>query len=411
MSSLIILTSNFPVSKGEEFLSVELKYAVRFYQKIYIIPDKYHSPYYHSIQNPITVHHNFSKFNFLLTLLKLPFCIFVYREFFNKKVYSSKLRFKDFLLNIYLGSKKLSMLSSLIKKNKIDIYNAEFYAYWGNWSALTLSMLKQKYICINCFAKVHGGDVFEEQQRSNYLPFRSFIYSSLDIYSISQKGINYIQTQFPLLKKRIYLSRLGTESIINVDKQKSQSFWTILSCSTVNENKRVDKILQSIQMFAKNNKSEFFKWTHIGDGPEFDLLKSIVSENKLGNLEVSLLGHQPHNFIIDFYQKNYVDVFINLSVSEGIPVTLMEATSCYVPVIAPDVGGISEVLPFRNYLIKNDDRLQMQVTKKLEVIFKSENIREIRQAHREFWERYYSAENNYQDFYHTVNVGNNEKYS
>ena len=45
---------------------------------------------------------------------------------------------------------------------------------------------------------------------------------------------------------------------------------------------------------------------------------------------------------------NKMNLFINLSDSEGIPVTIMDAFSVGIPVIARDVGGISEIVSNQN---------------------------------------------------------------
>ena len=39
-----------------------------------------------------------------------------------------------------------------------------------------------------------------------------------------------------------------------------------------------------------------------------------------------------------------VDLFLTVSANEGIPVSIMEAQSFGIPVIATDVGGISEIV-------------------------------------------------------------------
>ncbi|NCO54621.1 MAG: glycosyltransferase, partial [Bacteroidetes bacterium] len=39
-----------------------------------------------------------------------------------------------------------------------------------------------------------------------------------------------------------------------------------------------------------------------------------------------------------------VDLFINVSESEGIPVSIMEALSAGIPVIATNVGGTNEIV-------------------------------------------------------------------
>ena len=48
--------------------------------------------------------------------------------------------------------------------------------------------------------------------------------------------------------------------------------------------------------------------------------------------------------VMEYYKNNLVDLFVNMSESEGLPVSMMEAMSFGVPVIAPDVGGIKEIV-------------------------------------------------------------------
>ena len=65
----------------------------------------------------------------------------------------------------------------------------------------------------------------------------------------------------------------------------------------------------------------------------------------------SFLGFVPEGGVIAFYQKNPVDIFINVSASEGTPVTIMEAQSCGIPVIATAVGGNPEIVTPENGLL------------------------------------------------------------
>lgn len=66
----------------------------------------------------------------------------------------------------------------------------------------------------------------------------------------------------------------------------------------------------------------------------FALSKSLCFDVEL----TVLLGNQ---LVYDFYRNNDVDVFVNLSESEGIPVSIIETISFGVPVVATDVGGNS----------------------------------------------------------------------
>ncbi len=55
--------------------------------------------------------------------------------------------------------------------------------------------------------------------------------------------------------------------------------------------------------------------------------------------------------ILDVYEQFDVDFFINLSDSEWIPVTIMEAMPMGIPVIDRNVGGISEIVNKSNGLL------------------------------------------------------------
>ena len=45
-----------------------------------------------------------------------------------------------------------------------------------------------------------------------------------------------------------------------------------------------------------------------------------------------------------FYSENYVDLFITTSSTEGLPVSVQEAISFGIPIIATNVGAMSEVV-------------------------------------------------------------------
>ncbi|MBK7238933.1 MAG: glycosyltransferase [Flavobacteriales bacterium] len=48
--------------------------------------------------------------------------------------------------------------------------------------------------------------------------------------------------------------------------------------------------------------------------------------------------------MLEWYATHPVDVFIHLSDSEGLPIALMEAASFGIPLLANDVGGVSEIV-------------------------------------------------------------------
>jgi len=72
---------------------------------------------------------------------------------------------------------------------------------------------------------------------------------------------------------------------------------------------------------------------------------------KLPTGSFEFLGYLSNEKVLDVYFQYDVDYFINLSDSEGIPVTIMEAMSIGIPVIGRDVGGTREIVNPTNGLI------------------------------------------------------------
>lgn len=76
-----------------------------------------------------------------------------------------------------------------------------------------------------------------------------------------------------------------------------------------------------------------------GDGPERDMLEEKVKRYGIED-RFRFLGHQDD--MDDFYRG--LDMYINTSVHEGIPMSVLEAMSYGLPVVVPMVGGFSEIV-------------------------------------------------------------------
>lgn len=76
-----------------------------------------------------------------------------------------------------------------------------------------------------------------------------------------------------------------------------------------------------------------------GDGPERSTLEALIQSYNL-SAGFSLKGHQED--MDSFYCG--LNVYLNTSLHEGIPMTILEAMSHGLPVIAPAVGGLVEII-------------------------------------------------------------------
>jgi glycosyltransferase involved in cell wall biosynthesis len=106
--------------------------------------------------------------------------------------------------------------------------------------------------------------------------------------------------------------------------------------------KRIDLIILALSIIESAKEIE---WIHFGDGI---LKESLVqlAENTLdpAKTRFRFMGHIPNEELLKYYSQNHIDLFINTSSTEGIPVSIMEAQAYGIPVIATDTGGLKEII-------------------------------------------------------------------
>jgi glycosyltransferase involved in cell wall biosynthesis len=135
---------------------------------------------------------------------------------------------------------------------------------------------------------------------------------------------------------------------------------------------------------------------HIGDGDEMELLKDLVLSCRLSNLLVDLPGYKLINELIDLLENNEYDAFINFSLSEGLPVTLMMAISAGIPLIATDAGGTKEIVTKETGFLLPLSFRQIEFS---EAIMKCLKNQKLRESSLSFFQNNFSASKNYRDFY------------
>ena len=117
---------------------------------------------------------------------------------------------------------------------------------------------------IKTFTRLHRWDIYFEESKYNYLPFRELICDNLDaLFSISEDGIEYVKETWKVPNlSNIRLSRLG---IVN-DKNPidpTDNHFKLVSCSNLIPVKRIDLILESLKLLKTKN----CEWIVIGDDP------------------------------------------------------------------------------------------------------------------------------------------------
>ncbi|MBR3568993.1 MAG: glycosyltransferase [Bacteroidales bacterium] len=288
-------------------------------------------------------------------------------------------------------------LVGLCKAKNLNPSDCVFYSYWHDYKALALAMLRKDDKSIKCIARAHRWDVFADKNLIPYLPFKSFIINNLSqTYSISDAGKIYFEQYLNCkLDDKVTVSRLGKFNDRQPNMDKPSDSVLICSCSNLIPVKRVDKIIEVISLLQTKN----IRWVHFGDGSLRANLEAMAT-NKLQNVEFEFRGIVANNKILDFYAENHVDLFINLSASEGIPVSIMEALSAGIPVLATSVGGTAEAVNSKNgFLIPADfdsHNVAQIIDNYLNAPIPEQNV--YRQNAYDFWQENYEAGKNYNDF-------------
>jgi colanic acid/amylovoran biosynthesis glycosyltransferase len=107
--------------------------------------------------------------------------------------------------------------------------------------------------------------------------------------------------------------------------------------------------------------------------------------------------------VFEYYKNNSFDYFITLSKSEGLPVSLMEACSVGLPIIATDVGGINEIVKdkINGFLLNaNLDYNEFKTVMKqaIEIKKNNEKYKNMKQNSRKIYLEKFRANVNYKKF-------------
>ena len=106
-----------------------------------------------------------------------------------------------------------------------------------------------------------------------------------------------------------------------------------------------------IKAISKLNKEGYNFEYHLVGGGDISYLKSVAKENNVSD-KVKFLGSIPHEKVFEYLDN--IDIYIQPSITEGLPRALVEAMSRGCPVIGSNVGGIPELVS-TEFMFKRKD--------------------------------------------------------
>lgn len=406
---LVLITNSYPYSSEESFLEPELPYLAEKFEKIIILAIGLGK----GAEQTRTITGNTDCYNVIslpkrvsraLALIKgvagslLPPDKDADAEVkgdFKKRVFYEYFRAR--------GEREYAECEKILDKYDFSQFDSvTVYSYWFFVTALVgakiQDYLKPKSKKVRLISRAHRYDIYEYANSLKYLPMRRYLLDRFDeIYPCSIDGEKHILEEYPEYKDKVKHRYLGTDDC-GVSQMNDDCFH-IVSCSRMVGIKRVERIATALSLIDKD-KMPRLKWTHIGDGETMEKVKSICEE-KLGFMDVSLVGLIPNTQVQNFYRNENIDLFINVSTTEGLPVSIMEALSYSVPVIATDVGGTGEIVKdgYNGVLIPSDfsdEELADQIQK---IVLRDRIQRQqMRNNARQFWKDNFNSEENLRKF-------------
>lgn len=394
-----MFSNMFPFGKGEPYMEVESSYYDRFDSVkicslminssaikekrsipsyIEVIPVKFTSKFVYALWGIISL----SDPNIYSEIRK----VIIDKKIQIKKLYSIFTFFSRSHFEAHILYKRLK--NNINDRTVFYVYRFEYQPY----VALLLKKRLKKNIPIVC--RAHRYDLYEEYNQRGYIPLREYILERIHtVYTCSEDGEQYLRRKYPDYSNKINTNYLGTVDYgIGPTPFDSNKSIKILSCSYAVKIKRLDRIYKVLSLV----KGVRVQWIHYGDGPILEELKKYISVSK-GGVLVEFRGSIDNRELMEVYKREAFDAFINLSDSEGLPVSIMEAMSFGVPCIATNVGGSGEIVKNGyNGLLLSPDVEEMSMAVQIENNLR--NLADFRINARKTWESKFNASTNYSNF-------------
>jgi colanic acid/amylovoran biosynthesis glycosyltransferase len=349
--NVLFITSQAPYGNGEAFVIEELVALKAKVDNIYVCPAAPSKPQvlYHAKASAIAENViSAPVVNAEIILSALKFCVsnpkiivYVIQILFDTKGFDSLAK------NAAIIPKAL-WLCNVIKDKKIN----HIHAYWGAHTA-TMAMIVAKYSNIKWSFTAYRWDISVNNLLSRKVSSATFIRSAdkqgiLELIALS-KPLEQDKAKFILIRSGVDVNhiRLSREDELIHIKNDPQKIFTFLMPAFFVEKKGHKYLVDAAKLLR--DRGHLFQCILVGDGEKKQEIENLVMESHLENI-FRFDGSLPLEELNRLYLRKEVDAVILPSIvtddnqREGIPVSLIDALACGVPVISTNTGGITELI-------------------------------------------------------------------
>lgn len=234
-------------------------------------------------------------------------------------------------------------LMRIIRKYDINIIHAHSTVPTG-----LVAILVAKLLGIPLFITVHGMDVNNYINHPLFKHLLSFTLGNCDNVIVVSNDLAEKVRNLGVDKKKIYILRNAVDTnrfkpiksqMIRKKYDIDENFIILLFVGYLDTFKGVFELLEAF--YEINKKCSDVILIIVGEGPKSAEIKEKIQKLSLDKF-VILTGKISPLSIHEYYQST--DIFVLPSYTEGIPLSVLEAMACGLPIISSCVGGIPEVV-------------------------------------------------------------------
>jgi glycosyltransferase involved in cell wall biosynthesis len=244
-----------------------------------------------------------------------------------------------------------------IKKEKIDLIHAHFGLSFGLVGAILKKATGSPLVIT-----LHGSGFNFKGWRKIFRPLTRYVLKNADsILAVSSSLKKMAEKETPK-KIKVIPNSVSPEEFRN----KKSDF--VLSVGRLAKLKGFDFLIRA----AADPRLKKVKFKIIGDGPEKENLGQLISSLGIKNFE--LVGALSHEKTKEFMSR--CSIFCLPSLSEGLPLVILEAMACGKPVVSTGVGGVTEAVENKKngFVVKTKN--SKEISNNIYKLIKNKNLRE-----------------------------------
>ena len=241
----------------------------------------------------------------------------------------------------------LKLITCLDKKN---IQKSIIHIHCANY--MIAGIIISKIYKIPVILQLGGTDIFRIK---NSIIHRNLI-NLIDFFICVNENI---ANEIKKINPNSQVSIVGNSADIETFKPgvKDQNIFT--SIGNLRWQKNYSTMIKAFKIFLKKNPNAILQI--FGDGPDKNNLLELIKDLKLTK-QVILKGYCDYEVIAKELSKTYI--YLQSSISEGLPKALLEAISSGCPVVTTDAGSCKEISKDFGYCVKKNSPNEFAIAMK-----------------------------------------------